>query len=122
MNRRIAYALAIAPLILVSSLLVGVEEIHREHGEVAYDPFIKHAPSFTFVFENTAQCGECDLRPWSLMTEDARQRFAMFCSARFGLDDEHACYSMFEAKQPSASSPATSPTLVRAGHRQGPRR
>lgn len=84
-NRSIIF-LAIVSLALLLWLFTGVERIAREHGEVDYELFAKQAPGFTVVFENTALCGECDLRPWSLMSRDDRSRFANYCAARYGLD------------------------------------
>ncbi len=109
---RHAFALALGTttlsgvLALVLCLFAGVELRHREHGETDYDFFAKRAPGFQVVFENPAQCGECDLRPWELIGAEDRRRFADFCAARFGLADVQACYAMFEQRQRAASAPA----------------
>lgn len=101
-GRSFAIAL-VAALILLLWLFTGVEKIGREHGEIDYELFAKQTPAFKVVFENTAQCGECDLRPWSLMSQDDRSRFAEYCAARFGLDQVRLCYVIFEEKQRMAN-------------------
>ena len=99
MSRRSrAVLLATAALVLLW-LFTGVERSAREHGEVEYDPFLKHAAALQFVFENTAQCGECDLRPWPLMSQQERDQFAIYCAARHGIGDVGKCYAMLQQKQ-----------------------
>ncbi|OZI30931.1 hypothetical protein CAL29_23515 [Bordetella genomosp. 10] len=90
-------------LVLLLWLFTGVERIAREHGEIDYELFAKQAPSFKVLFENTAQCGECDLRPWALMSQNDQSRFADYCAARFGLDQVRPCYAIFEEKQRMAT-------------------
>jgi hypothetical protein len=112
---RHAFALALGAttlsgvLALVLCLFAGVEVRHREHGETNYDFFAKHRPGFQVVFENTAQCGECDLRPWQLIGADDQGRLADFCAARFGLADVKACYARLEERQREANGPAQRP-------------
>lgn len=101
-SRSVAILLA-GCLFLLVWLFIGVERINREHGEVDYELFTKQWPSFHVVYENTAQCGECDLRPWALMSSSDRIRFADYCNARFGLDKERACYAIFEERQRMAN-------------------
>ncbi|MES2743178.1 MAG: hypothetical protein V4754_19815 [Pseudomonadota bacterium] len=91
-------------------IFAGVELRHREHGETEYDFFAKHAPGLQVVFENPAQCGECDLRPWQLIGVDDRSRFADFCAARFGLTDVTACYAIFEERQRIIKAGSAPPT------------
>lgn len=86
-------------LVFVLWLFVGLERVAREHGELNYEPFFKQSPSFRTVLENTAQCGECDLRPWSVMDQEDRDRFADYCAVRFGLDQVRLCYAIFAEKQ-----------------------
>lgn len=85
-------------LVLLLWLFVGIERIDREHG-TDYEPFAKQTPSFKIVFQNTAQCGECDLRPWGLMSPEERSQFAEYCAARFGLGQVRPCYAIFAEKQ-----------------------
>jgi hypothetical protein len=112
MTRRMALFWLSGGLLVLLWLFTGVERVAREHGEVDYTLFAKQAPGFQFVFENTAQCGECDLRPWALMGRDDQHRFAAYCAARYGLDDVRPCYAIFEEKQrmaherPTRSPPA----------------
>ena len=63
-------------LVLLLGLFTGVERFTREHGEVHYDLFVKQAPGFIWMYENKAQCGACDLRPWSLMRQSDLAEFA----------------------------------------------
>ncbi len=85
-------------LILLILLFTGVEYIAREHSE-NYELFVKNSASFNLIFKNTAMCGECDLRPWHLMDQKAKNGFAEYCAARFGLDDPKLCYAIFAEKQ-----------------------
>lgn len=101
-SRSFSVALA-ASLVLLLWLFTGVEKINREHGEADYELFAKQSPGFKIVFENTAHCGECDLRPWGLMSQDDRSRFREYCAARFGLDEVRPCYAIFEEKQRMAN-------------------
>lgn len=97
-SRSITFGL-FSVLALLLWLFTGVERIAREHGESNYELFTKQTPNFQIVFENTAQCGECDLRPWSLMSQTDRERFADYCAARFGLKQTRLCYAIFTEKQ-----------------------
>ncbi|MBD5804411.1 hypothetical protein AZOA_38540 [Azoarcus sp. Aa7] len=90
-------------LVFLLWLFTGIEKIAREHGETDYELFAKQSPGFKVVFENAAQCGECDLRPWGLMSQEDRGRFANYCAARFGLDKVRPCYAIFEEKQRMAN-------------------
>jgi hypothetical protein len=89
----------LAATLVLLWLFTGVERSAREHGEVEYHPFLKHAAALQFVFENTAQCGECDLRPWTLMSREERDQFAIYCAARHGIGDVDKCYAMLQQKQ-----------------------
>lgn len=110
-RRAVAFWLA-GGLLLLLWLFTGVERTAREHGEIDYAMFAKQAPSFKVLFENTAQCGECDLRPWELMSHDDQARFADYCAARFGLDQVWPCYAIFEEKQRMATEKPTRPAPV----------
>ena len=82
-----------------SWFFVGIEITYRE--EITdYDPFIKKKPSFKFLFLNTAQCGECDLRPFDLIGPENRAEFLAYCRARRGIDDIMTCYRQLESEQP----------------------
>lgn len=112
MTRRSVAISLIGGLLLLLWLFTGVERAAREHGEIDYELFAKQAPSFKVLFENTAQCGECDLRPWALMSQDDKGRFADYCAARFGLDQVRPCYAIFEEKQRMATEKPTRPEPV----------
>lgn len=99
MSRRSRAGLLAAAALALLWLFTGVERSAREHGEVEYDPFLKHAAALQFVFENTAQCGECDLRPWTLMSQQDRDQFAIYCAVRHGIGDVGKCYAMLQQKQ-----------------------
>jgi len=103
MTKRAVTSSLAGGLFLLLWLFAGIERTAREHGEVDYELFVKHAPGVRVLFENTAQCGECDLRPWSLMSQDDRHRFAQYCAARFGLVQVERCYAIFEEKQHTAT-------------------
>lgn len=92
-----------AALLVVAWLFTGIEHTAREHGVTDYELFVKQTPSFRLLFENTARCGECDLRPWALISEENRVRFAAYCTARFGLDQVRPCYAIFEEQQRMAN-------------------
>jgi hypothetical protein len=100
-KRAVAFWLA-GGLVLLLWLFTGVERIGREQ-RIDYEPFIKQSPSFKVLFENTAQCGECDLRPWALISQEDRVRFAEYCAARFGLDQVRPCYAIFAEQQRMAT-------------------
>lgn len=104
-RRAIGIGLA-GSLVLLMWLFTGVERIAREHGEIDYELFAKQVPGFKVLFENTAQCGECDPRPWTLMSRDDQARFADFCAARFGLGQVSSCYALLEEKQGMAAKQA----------------
>jgi hypothetical protein len=103
MSRSIAFGLA-AVLFLLLWLFTGVERIAREHG-ADYEFFAKQTPGFKVIFDNAAQCGECDLRPWRLMSQADRNSFAEYCAARFGIDQVRPCYAIFAEKQRMANEP-----------------
>lgn len=96
--KRLALLLG-ASLAMLLWLFTGVELIHREHGVADYEVFAKQWPGFKVVYENPAKCGECDVRPWSLMTPEDRAGFARYCTARFGLDDVRLCYALFQEQE-----------------------
>jgi hypothetical protein len=96
-NRSVSISLVFF-LIMFFWLFTGVEYIAREDRE-NYELFVKQKATFNLIFENTAMCGECDLRPWKLMKQKARDRFAEYCAARFGLDDTRLCYAIFTEQQ-----------------------
>lgn len=107
-SRSVVFGLA-GSLALLLWLFTGIERIAREHGEIEYDLFAKQTPGFKVVFENTAQCGECDLRSWDLMSQEDRGRFADYCAARFGLDQVRPCYAIFAEKQRMANERSARP-------------
>lgn len=96
-SRSVALSLGFILLMLIW-LFTGVEYIAREHSE-NYELFVKNSASFNLIFKNTAMCGECDLRPWHLMDQKARDGFSEYCTARFGLDDPRLCYAIFAEQQ-----------------------
>ncbi|MDR0480762.1 MAG: hypothetical protein LBG66_02630 [Gallionellaceae bacterium] len=97
MTKRSLTFLYAGSLLLLLWLFTGVEYIGREDGD-DYELFVKQTPSFRVVFENSAQCGECDLRPWYLMTQDDKNRFTEYCAARYGLE-VRPCYAIFKEEQ-----------------------
>ena len=96
--KRVALLLGIS-LATLLLLFNGIERVYREHGVVEYGFFVKQWPGFKVVYENSAKCGECDVRPWNLMTSEDQSSFARYCSVRFGLDDVRLCYALFEAQE-----------------------
>ena len=79
---------------------IGIEVTYSED-TVDYDPFIKKEPSFTFLFTNTAMCGECDLRPLELIPYEGRTKLLEYCRARLGIDSINACYNQLKVMYPS---------------------
>ncbi|MDR2853588.1 MAG: hypothetical protein LBV61_11145 [Burkholderiaceae bacterium] len=100
-GRFVALGLA-ATLVLLLWSFTGIERIDREH-RTDYEFFAKQTPSFKIFFKNKAQCGECDLRPWHLMSQEDRASFAEYCAVRFGLDLKRPCYAIFAERQRMAN-------------------
>ncbi|MDR2853587.1 MAG: hypothetical protein LBV61_11140 [Burkholderiaceae bacterium] len=96
-GRSIAFCLTVI-LALLLWLFTGIEEIGHEDTNI-YEFFAKQTPSFKIIFKNAAHCGECDLRPWRLMSQAERVSFAEYCAVRFGLDQLRPCYAIFAEKQ-----------------------
>ena len=94
------YGVAACLLIIFIWYFTGVEITYGED-TVDYDPFIKKEPSFTFLFANTAMCGECDLRPLELIPYEGRTKLLEYCRARLGIDSINACYNQLKVMYPS---------------------
>lgn len=79
-------------------LLIGIEEIPREH-RTDYEVFAKQQPTFAVMFRNPFICGECDTPPLSSLTPLNEIAFEKFCRVRYGLDKVRVCYAIYAEEQ-----------------------
>jgi len=88
------------PLILVLGwLFVGLDQYVGDHEVgVQWDPFIKHRPSTTVLFQNPAQVG-LDMVPFENLGENKKKSVIQYCRVRYGTDDIKRCYDSFLASR-----------------------
>ena len=84
-------------LVLAIVPFIGIERKPGEHA-TSHLPFVKQAPSLTFVFSNGALCGECDLFPLERLSPERHAEFAAFCEARYGLEPR-PCHAIYAEQQ-----------------------
>ena len=100
MNARTLMLSTIVGLLALSIwFFLGIEIIHREE-TTDYDLFVKKEPGFTFLFENVAKCGECDLRPFNLIPSEDYPKLDKYCRARLNIDSINACYNQLKIMYP----------------------
>jgi hypothetical protein len=95
MKKSAVALLAIAPMLAVSWLFLGIEREADEHGS-RFHFFIKQQPGLQVLFRNPVTCGECDLQPYESLSAPDQAEFSEFCKYRLGLDRPDQCYGIFK--------------------------
>lgn len=76
-------------------LFVGIEVIGKEH-TTHYDFFIKKHPTTQMKFYNQVLCGECDFRPFKILSFESQKNFQNLCYYRYDLTDIKQCENLFK--------------------------
>lgn len=82
----------------MSIFFLGVEVVEKEHTS-DYEIFIKKRPSSLFFFKNPVLCGECDFKPYRILSSQSKKEFNNLCIYRYGESEPSNCEKIFLNEQ-----------------------
>lgn len=82
-------------IIVISVFFIGIEVIGREHS-TDYDLFIKKHPTIQLTFSNPVLCGECDFKPYKILSTESKSEFKDLCYYRYDLKKIEDCEAKFK--------------------------